>query len=87
MMELMLEQHSKTELAALHSQHDADRSQGSSDTEQHESSDERLAGDMKYSTSVGSLPLSQFMNPGKLSWANPLEALGFQDRWGEICGV
>lgn len=87
MMELMLEQHSKTELAALHSPHDTDRSQGSSDAERHESSHDRLTGDMNYSTSAGFLPLSQLMNPGKLTWANPLEALGFQDRWDEICDM
>jgi hypothetical protein len=86
MMELMLEQHSKTELAALHTPHDSDHSQGS-DNENPGSTDERHAGDMNYATSAGFLPLSKLMNPGKLSWANPLEALGLQDRWSEICNV
>lgn len=86
MMELMLEQHSKTELAALHSPLDSDPPQHSN-AEQHGPDDELHAGDKNYSTSTGFLPLSKLMNPGKLSWAKPLEALGLQDRWSEICKV
>lgn len=89
MMELMLEQNSKTELAALHQQTENLSSQGSSDLERRgsHSSDERITTDMEYSTSAGFLPLSKLMKPGKLSWANPLEALGLEDRWPEICSV
>lgn len=89
-MELMLEQTSKTELAALESSHErSPSSQEPSNTRNQgaESSDDDHAFDREYATLEGFLPLAKLMKPGKVAWAKPVEALGLEDRWIEICAM
>jgi hypothetical protein len=90
MMELMLEQTSKTELAALESSHGRSRSPHRPSDSRHqgtESSDDDHAFDREYATLEGFLPLAKLMKPGKVAWAKPVEALGLEDRWTEICAM
>lgn len=90
MMELMLEQSAKTELAVLVASRERSQSPRRKTAVKAEDSDSGVDGqssDMDYATAARYLPMAKLMRPAKVAWADPLEALGMEDRWSEICGL
>ena len=88
MMGLMLEQSSKTELAAFATTRQRSHSPRSTiGTDEHssESQDGGQGFDMDYAMSARFLPLEKLLKPAKIAWADPLAALEMEDHWSEIC--